>query len=118
MGLAANVPKLTNKLIQISATPISVGIVRPTLNISFSQYITTNEYIGENIAIIIDKVVPNIVYSKDLLMRLTVMVKHNESKGRAATNIDVMKMKSSMTVLFLIVLFGNALLQRNFLIYK
>ncbi|MFN3444650.1 MAG: hypothetical protein ACK44D_02850 [Bacteroidia bacterium] len=35
------------------------------------------------------------------------MVKHNESKGRAATNMDVMKMKSSMTVFYFNCIFGQ-----------
>jgi hypothetical protein len=53
------VVKLANKLIQISATPINVGICRSLLQKSFNQYINTNAYIGANIPINTDTMVPN-----------------------------------------------------------
>jgi hypothetical protein len=90
------VVKLANKLIQISATPISVGICGLLLQKSFNQYITTNAYIGANIPTSIDTMVPNNTCEEEFLKKGIITINNNTSKGSIAINMDAIKMNRSV----------------------
>lgn len=88
--------KLANKLIQTSATPVSVGICRLLLNTSANQYININAYTGANIPITTVTMLPNNPYNIEFLKKGITKINTMESKGRIATNTDAIKMNRSV----------------------
>lgn len=90
------VAKLANKLIQTSATPISVGICGLLFNIPANQYITTNAYTGANIPINMDTMVPNNTCNEEFLKKGIMTINISESSGSNATNTDAIKMNKSV----------------------
>ena len=88
--------KLANKLIQISATPISVGICGLLLITSANLYININAYTGANIPITTVTMLPNNPYNVEFLKKGITKINNIQSNGSTAINTDAIKMNRSV----------------------